>query len=141
MERNKHDVVITQQYLFIIIGMLQVMLDTAVIMMQQYSAAAALSVPVPENASQSSNSNNHNAPAPPASESQANGNSKTSQSTSSGGDGQFASKTVSSSSEPNHSTSLNNDQHVPNASTSETGITPEEEVRRRRLQKFQQQTE
>lgn len=95
------------------------MLDTAMIMMQQYNTAAALSIPMPNLSQNASNLTETSNPG--------------------GGFEEAATKpTAESTSKINKTENLVEDASTSTSDT--TPLTPEEEIRRRRLQRFQVET-
>ncbi|XP_044264833.1 E3 ubiquitin-protein ligase synoviolin A [Tribolium madens] len=108
---------------------IQVMLDAAVVMMQQYSAAAALSSQTPSGEPQ---------PGPSTSGTSPTCNGTTPKSPINLPTSSVINNNVESDSVASTSTS----NETPSETTTESvALTPEEEVRRRRLQKFQQAAE
>lgn len=101
------------------------MLDAAVIMMQQYSAAAAFSVQMPQNGNQTASAEpdttNPTANNPPT-ENVANGTTHAN---------------VSSTSSSTKAADLNKSNMASSSTAEPQAVSHEEELRRRRLQKFQ----
>nr|XP_022904497.1 E3 ubiquitin-protein ligase synoviolin B [Onthophagus taurus] len=111
---------------------INVMLDAAVIMLQQYSAAAAVSMAVPNvttttEPTTTSASSNSTIPQQPTA------------STSSEGEN-AASSIVDSTATAAGDSNISKSDPIPGSSTSDAATAAEEEIRRKRLQKFEQQT-